>query len=241
MYGWRGRIGLILPADNAVVEADFARRLPDGVSSLAVRLSSGDKRDEMPVEGVRFARFLTEADAGAVGYMCAASSFLLGPDGNADLCEKLTDATAGLPSFTASTAMVDALRHLGVSRVSVLSPHPPTIAEHLGGYLEASGFAVAGLTALDMGLRQINSKYPGDVYRYVQQMDHSGADAIFIAATNFRALEVIDMIERDFGLPVVTSNQVALWAGLRAIGVTDPVPNAGRLLAAGAPRREVVR
>jgi len=30
---------------------------------------------------------------------------------------------------------------------------------------------------------------------------------------------------------VVTSNQATLWLGLRALGVTAPVPGAGRLLA----------
>ena len=37
--------------------------------------------------------------------------------------------------------------------------------------------------------------------------------------------------EREFGKPVITTNQAALWAMLRVMGVSDPCPGLGRLLA----------
>ena len=230
MYGWRGRLGLILPSDNAVVEVDVARRLPEGVSSHVVRLSSGDQRDRMVAEAVEFAPYLVDADVDSLAYMCAASSFLLGPEGNERLRDDISAACDGLPTFTASTAMSDALRAVDATRVAVLSPHPPDIAEYLRTYLEADGFSVSSLTAMDMGLRQINSQHPEDVYRVVRSLDVTGADALFIAATNFRAMDVTAMIECDLGLPVITSNQVCLWAGLRSLGVHDRIPGLGRLL-----------
>ena len=39
MYGWRGRIGVIIPADNAVMEPDFHRLAPEGVSAHAAHRS----------------------------------------------------------------------------------------------------------------------------------------------------------------------------------------------------------
>lgn len=230
MYGWRGRLGLILPSDNAVVEVDVARRLPDGVSSHVVRLSSGDQRDRMVAEAAEVAPYLVDADVDVVAYMCAASSFLLGPAGNEDLRGRISAACGGRPTFTASTAMSDALRAVGAERIQVLSPHPPHIAAYLQTYLEADGFRVAQLTALDMGLRAINSQYPGDVYRFVRELEPVEADALFIAATNFRAMDVVAAIETDLGLPVITSNQVCLWAGLRTLGVQDRLAGLGRLL-----------
>ncbi len=230
MYGWRGRLGLILPSDNAVVEVDVARRLPDGVSSHVVRLSSGDQRDRMVTEAVEVAPYLVDADVDVIGYMCAASSFLLGPEGNEGLRGRISAACGGRPTFTASTAMGDAFRALDAQRIQVLSPHPPGIAAYLRTYLEEAGFAVAQLTALDMGLRAINSQYPGDVYRFVRDLQPVEADALFIAATNFRAMDVIAPLEADLGVPVITSNQVCLWAGLRALGVQERLTGLGTLL-----------
>jgi maleate cis-trans isomerase len=36
--------------------------------------------------------------------------------------------------------------------------------------------------------------------------------------------------EREFGKPVITTNQGALWAMMRIMGVRDPLPGLGRLL-----------
>jgi maleate cis-trans isomerase len=40
----------------------------------------------------------------------------------------------------------------------------------------------------------------------------------------------IETIERDTGLPVVTSTQAMTWWGLRSIGVEDPIEGFGKLL-----------
>jgi hypothetical protein len=45
MYGSRGRIGLMLPYDNAVIEPEFARTLPPGVSAHVVRTTKTDRME----------------------------------------------------------------------------------------------------------------------------------------------------------------------------------------------------
>ena len=123
MYGWRGRIGVIIPADNAVMEPEFHRLVPEGVSAHAARLKKCP-RPEMPIEALELVKTFNETHVNLVAYMCAASSFVMGPKGNADLCDKLSEVTGGLPCVTATTAMVDGLKAVGAKRVAVLSPHP---------------------------------------------------------------------------------------------------------------------
>ena len=42
-------------------------------------------------------------------------------------------------------------------------------------------------------------------------------------------LDIIETIETDFGLPVVTSNQVTLWGALRHARVGVKIPRLGKL------------
>ena len=228
MYGWRGRIGVIIPADNAVMEPEFHRLVPEGVSAHAARLKKCP-RPEMPIEALELVKTFNETHVNLVAYMCAASSFVMGPKGNEDLCEKLSEVTGGLPCVTATTAMVDGLKAVGAKRVAVLSPHPPEIAEKLKEYLEESGFEIPCMLALGLEMPAINNTSPGDIYGHVRSMDLSNADAIFIAATNFRAIDVIEAIEADIGLPVVSSNQVVMWTALRKLGIGDKPAGYGRL------------
>ncbi len=228
MYGWRGRIGVIIPADNAVMEPEFHLMLPDGVSAHAARLKKCP-RPQMPVEALELVKTFNETKVNLIAYMCAASSFVMGPKGNAELCTDLSKITSGLPAVTATTSMVDGLKAVDATRVAVLSPHPPDIADKLKEYLEESGFDVTTVLALGLDIPAINNTSPGDIYRHVRSMNLTDADAIFIAATNFRAIDVIEAIEADIGLPVVSSNQVVMWDAMRKLGIADKLTGLGRL------------
>jgi maleate isomerase len=47
---------------------------------------------------------------------------------------------------------------------------------------------------------------------------------------NFPTMPFIPDWEREFGKPVITTNQAALWAMMRLMGVREPLPGLGRLL-----------
>ena len=223
MYGWRGRIGIVIPADNGVLEPDFYRLAPNGVSTHIARLCK-TPRSEYPGQALQLAEAsLRHTRVNIIGHMCAASSFLLGPKGNEEFCSQLTKVSGGLPSFTASTSMVAALSAVGAKTISVISPHVPEIAQHLTDYLKESGFTVRELIALGLGggieLGAINDTSPEQIYRIARKIDMTGVDALFIAATNFRAIDVVEAIEADIGRPVVTSNQAGMWVALGLLGV----------------------
>ena len=42
-------------------------------------------------------------------------------------------------------------------------------------------------------------------------------------------LDIIELLETDLNMPVVTSNQASLWACLRHSRVNDKLPGLGRL------------
>jgi len=76
---------------------------------------------------------------------------------------------------------------------------------------------------------EIGKLEPYVVYRLAKAMFAGDADAIFISCTNLRTFEIIEKLERDLGVPVITSNQATLWMALRQIDVRDQLP-LGKLL-----------
>ena len=42
-------------------------------------------------------------------------------------------------------------------------------------------------------------------------------------------MEIITLLEKDIGIPVVTSNQASLWYALQHLGVSDDIDGVGRL------------
>ena len=61
-------------------------------------------------------------------------------------------------------------------------------------------------------------------------LDRAGADAIFISCTGLRAVDAVEPLEAETGMPVVTSNQAMAWHALRLAGYDAPVEGFGRLL-----------
>jgi GNAT superfamily N-acetyltransferase len=73
-----------------------------------------------------------------------------------------------------------------------------------------------------------------EVVRAVRAADRPEAEAVFISCTNLSTYDVIAPLERLLGKPVITANQVTMWAALRAVGRRAVGP--GQSLVQGSTR-----
>jgi maleate cis-trans isomerase len=64
-----------------------------------------------------------------------------------------------------------------------------------------------------------------------ERIDRPEIEALVVPGGNFPTMSAIDAWEQQFGKPVITTNQAALWAILRAMAIATPIPSKGRLLA----------
>lgn len=227
MYGWRARLGFLIPVDNAVLEPEAGLVGLDGVSSYAVRLTTTE-RAAMPRNGVELAPLFTELGVDVVAYACAETSFLGDTDVN-HWIETEAGRACGLPVVTATSAMLAALHALRVRRVSVATPYPKASTDALVGLLERHGYEVVHVRAQDLvsaaaGDREwarTNEQPPATAASLARGADVPGAEAVLISATNLRTATIITTAERDLGKPVVSSNTALLWSMLHRAGITE--------------------
>ena len=238
MYGWRSRIGLILPVDNAVMEPELYGRGLEGVSFHGVRLRTDD-RARMPDDAIELAPLVKHMAVDAVVYACAATSFLQGVDANELIVRRLEEA-CGVPAITATGSMLSALQASGAKRVAVATPYAAVRGDVLVDFLRRKGFDVVNVVHEEMSLFETNLQHPEFSYRLGRRADHAQADAILISGTNLRTLEIVDALHLDTGKFVVTSNQAILWDLGRRLGITldkshlgrSSLPAANRMVAA---------
>lgn len=236
-YGPRARLGLIVPPTNTVNEAEWHRMLPAGVTFHTHRMKlhtdsatpEGAKRLLADLEGV-FA-LLGQCSPDLIAYACTAGSMTTPVQA---LPDDLTRRTA-IQALTTAASIIGALRALEVKRLSVATPYAQALNEHEAHFLADHGFEVARLIGLGIGAGGPH-EYPRIARTPLDAVDaHAraafvpGSDALLITCTDFPTLPLIEKLEHDLGVPVVTSNQATLWAALRAAGVRDSVPGGGRL------------
>ncbi len=236
MYGWRAKIGRISPSPETVGCEEWRHALPEGVCLVETRTLLHDVTVEGLSETVkqveRAAVEIASAEVDVILQAGTAIAFFRGLGHDLELINRIRDAT-GIRATTTLTAVVAALRQLGITRLAVATSYLPDIDARLVNVLHGSGFEVVAIRGL--GLKKsidMGKVMPDETYALAKQVARSApnADGILISCGNLRSFEAIEALEKDTGLPVVTSNQAGLWQALRIVGVHEQLPNLGQLL-----------
>lgn len=216
-------LGIVVPSDFAL-DRELWRWAPEGVTlhvnrmgfvPVPVTLAMAQAVSDHVL--VRDAAVeLTSVTSDMCAYMCASGSFVDGPAGERLLCEQMT--FAGFRSaVTASGALLQALQHLGVRRLAVATPYVDGLAWRLMDFLGEAGYVAVGGAHLGLTGAIWKVSYD-DVMRLVREADSPDADAVFVSCTNVPTYDVIAPLEAELGKPVLTANQVTMWAAARGIG-----------------------
>jgi maleate isomerase len=120
------------------------------------------------------------------------------------------------------TAVLEALRTLKVKKIAIATSYIREVDQALASVLTGSGIEV--LLIKGMGLLKsidMGDIEPQQTYKFARDVfaEAKDADGYLISCGNLRSLEAIVPLERDFGKPVITSNQAGLWQALRLAGV----------------------
>ena len=178
---------------------------------------------------IDIARLLKDADVDLILYVCTSGSFIGGGEFDKEVSMKIEDEVK-LPVVTTSTAIVEALKILDAQQILVVTPYTDEINQRVREYLEANELEVIDIRGLGIvDNTKIGRLEPYEAYRMIKALFTDEADAVFISCTNFRTFEIIELLEDDFGIPVVTSNQASLWLALRELDVGEKIPWLGRL------------
>ena len=225
---------------------------PDGVSIHAARVPFGVMRAGgamVPIIGPDAVEAFTDpphlddaqellaaAPLHAIGFGFTSSSYVCGAAADAALRERLEGRTGGIPVAITGTSAVLALRALGAGRLALIDPpwFSPELNAMGAEYFRSQGLEVVHHAPAGLPSDQ-RAVHPGQLYEWARAHVPAEAEAVFIGGNGFRAIGVIEALEEDLAIPVLTANQVLLWHLLRLAGTQAPVVGYGRLFARPLP------
>jgi maleate isomerase len=244
MYGWRAKIGLILPASDTTMEPELYRMAPEGVSIHTTRIElpqfTRESLLKMEKQIERAVRELLQAEVSLITFGCTSGSFVGGAGYESHLHKKIA-LLSSKPVVVTSEAVIEALRSLGLKKLAVVTPYPEEINKLEKIFFEENGFTITRIGGYDFSrkiegyplksstLTAIGLQEPYVAYVLGKMLDSPDADGIFISCTCFRTLEIIQMLEEDLKKPVVTSNKATMVAILKSVGIRSGLKGYGKL------------
>jgi maleate isomerase len=245
-WGWRARIGVLVPAGDLGPESEFHAMAPTGVSIHAARVQfqamapGGDMGEAIPLAPVRAfaeppyvddaAELLSEAPIHAIAYAFTSSSYTGSAKDDQAMAERLQERARGIPVAVTGPAALSAVEALGASKLALISP--PWFSDQLtemgADYFRREGVEVvsAQTAKIPNGQRDF---HPGILYEWVRGSVPSSADVVFLGGNGFRAVGLIEVLEEDLGIPVLTANQVLFWQSLKMAGTHVSIDGYGAL------------
>lgn len=232
--GSKGTLGLVVLQADETIEQDFRRLFPDRESAIYIsRIPSGEALSTetiaaMEAELSRSAQlFPRAARFDVVGYGCTSGTTLIGAGAVAAMIRKGVETPAVTDPLTAALA---ALRALNIGKLGLVTPYVQDIAAPVRSAFIAAGFSVGESVTFGEKVEAQVARIAPDSIKAAARQAGVGAQAVFLSCTNLRTLDIIDELEAELGIPVLSSNQVLAWHMGQLSGAPLASGFAGRLL-----------
>lgn len=142
-------------------------------------------------------------------------------------------ARTSRPFVTSLQAELEALRAVGGGPVLIASPYPSGQTERRVGLLEEEGFTVVAHSSLDVERNRAIASLDDDVVA-AQAIElaraNPGAGIMYMPCGTLPVVSMIERIEGETGLPVVTNVTAQIHGSLVRAGYDRPIEGYGQLL-----------
>lgn len=237
------RLGLLVPAGNTTFEPDFHSAFSSQVSIHAHRViakhphayESDESMDDINEEAVKEVEKLARARVHFGAYGFTTATFYRGRVFAQQLEQRLSQVL-GVTVVVPALALLEALAYLKVKKISVVTPYPEWNNQTLKTFLGEAPFEIVGFKGDERSKEVAKNNYlwhqsPDQAAAFIKQASHKGADAIVLPCTAWRTFEVIEELEADLNIPVVTANQATIWSLARRASIESALRPRGNLFA----------
>jgi maleate isomerase len=232
------RIGMLTPSSNTVLEPMTAAMLAGlqdvtahfgrfRVTEISLGAGALAQFDLPPI--LDAAVLLADAKVDAIVWNGTSSGWL-GLDRDRSLCAAIAAAT-GAKTGTSVLALAEILRSTQAKRIGLVSPYLDEVQDKIVANFAVEGFeCIAERHLRDRGNFSFSQYSEATIADLVREVATAKPDAIAVFCTNMRGAAIVEALEAEIGIPIYDSVATAVWAGLRAVGVSPArVQGWGRL------------
>jgi maleate isomerase len=238
MYGWRARIGKVEPSRGDTFVYEFYQMVPKGVIYVGSIIGISQlTKEELNAAYLKYraaASDLAQVGVDVIVFGGSPLFQLKGFGSDLEMIQEVEKET-GIPTLTSVTAEVEAMRFLKMKKIVIATPFKDEVNQRSASWYQKAGFEVLKIKGLGIQKNSEIAQLPFYApYQLAKEifLENPGADGIYIACPRWGTIEIIEKLEQDLGVPVVTSSQATIWMALRKANVRESIQGYGRLMRA---------
>ena len=228
------KIGLIALASDYMIEKDFIKIIKDKKIDFFVNriecfnplttenlIKMSQKVTEVTKD------ILPEERIDCVAYGCTSGTIAAGYD---SIEKKIKKAKPETIVTTPSTSSIKALKKLEVKKIAIFTPYSKKLNDEVLNFFKKENFEITANSYFgiesDIDIGKVDPNY---LYEILSKMDLNGAEVLFISCTALPALSIIETLEKELDIIVLSSNQTLIWDTLNSINNKETVNGFGKI------------
>jgi maleate isomerase len=231
---WRGVVGMVRPTRRPGTLEELIRILPEGIGivPLLLNFKAGSKDEflnSIPLYE-RFASELAEQGVDMIMLSGAPPFMLLGPEKEASLTKAWTKKFK-TPVLTDPQMQVAALRAMKIKKF-IGASYSALQNKIVLDYMTTAGFKTLSMEPIDVPFDRVAQISVETLYAHVKRLyrEHRNADGVYIQGGGWQTVRVVELLEKDLGIPVVHATICQAWQIHKHLEVRETKPGYGRLL-----------
>ncbi|MBT3788633.1 MAG: hypothetical protein HOH26_02785 [Alphaproteobacteria bacterium] len=233
-YAPRGLVGVLTPQANTTVEPEYAIWMPPGYAWINARMTSD--KNSIAERLVDYTNALDDhmkqfanAPVQSVAFGTTGASYLIGRE-REDQMIAAFQQRYGIPLVMAATAICAALKHLGATRIGLVSPYPPDLTDKSIEYWQSRDLDVITVSSAynDTGaFHPIYALTGSPVSDALEPLlDRDDLDAILLLGTGMPTVYPLKAALGRTSVPMMSCMLALVWASVAAIDPDQDTPAA---------------
>ena len=225
---------MVRPTRRPGTLEELIRILPEGIGivPLLLNFKAGSKDEflnSIPLYE-RFASELAEQGVDMIMLSGAPPFMLLGQEKEASLTKAWTKKFK-TPVLTDPQMQVAALRAMKIKKF-IGASYSALQNNIVLDYMTTAGFKALSMEPIDVPFDQVAQISVERLYAHVKRLyrQHRNADGVYIQGGGWQTARVVELLEKDLGIPVVHATICQAWQIHKHLDVRETEPGYGRLL-----------
>ena len=190
------------------VTADNLKKMTNNITSVTENILPGEKVD-------------------CVVYGCTSGTIVSGYD---NIKKKINKAKPDALVTAPSTAALNALKKKNINKISIVTPYIKSVNDDVVNFFKNNNFEITSNTYFDIESDVDIGKVDQDqLFEILSKIDHKNAEALFVSCTSLPVLNIIEKLENELNMIVLSSNQALIWETLEKINRNNSIKGYGSL------------